>query len=110
MTLIASGPADITVTFVAKLSGRAAGSTAEKWDTAGFIDHATVLLSEHTPKSLLHEALLHELGHAVGLDHAPRPGQVMDPVLTGQKDYQAGDLAGLRALGPLGQPAPASPG
>jgi hypothetical protein len=102
MKLVGAGAADITVTFVPNLQGGLAGSTSEERDTNGFIDKADVVLSEQTPKTLLHEALLHELGHAVGLGHAPRPGEVMDPVLTGQADYQPGDLAGLRALGPRG--------
>jgi len=110
MEVVSAPAADITITFVPKLSGRLAGSTSEQRDTNGFIDEAAVVLSEQTPRTLLHEALLHELGHAVGLDHAPRPGQVMNAVLTGQEDYQAGDLAGLRALGPLADPSYAPPG
>ena len=110
MEVVSAPAADITITFVPKLSGRLAGSTSEQRDTNGFIDEAAVVLSEQTPGTLLHEALLHELGHAVGLDHAHRPGQVMNAVLTGQADYQAGDLAGLRALGPLAHPSYAPPG
>jgi matrixin len=100
--LVRAGTADITITFASQLRGRLAGSTSEERDTDGYIDKATVVLSEQTPRSLLRTALLHELGHAVGLGHAPRPGQVMDPVLSGQSQYQAGDLAGLRAVGPAG--------
>jgi hypothetical protein len=110
MKLVGAGPADITVSFVPNLNGGLAGSTSEERDTNGFIDKADVVLSEQTPKTLLHEALLHELGHAVGLGHAPRPGEVMDPQLTGQTGYQAGDLAGLRALGPHGDPSYIPPG
>jgi hypothetical protein len=59
-----------------------------------------VSLSARTPAVFLYEDLQHELGHAVGLARAPRPGQVMDALITGQPDYQAGDLTGLRGLGP----------
>jgi transcriptional regulator with XRE-family HTH domain len=103
MDVVGTGTADITITFVPKLSGHLAGSTSEDRDTDGFIHKASVVLSEQTPRALLHEALLHELGHAVGLGHASAPGQVMDPVLAGETDYQSGDLAGLRAVGPNGE-------
>ena len=44
--------------------------------------------------------LLHELGHAVNLDHVSDPVQVMYPAITSQSRpaYQAGDLAGLAKL------------
>jgi hypothetical protein len=40
----------------------------------------------------------HELGHLVGLAHVEDPTQLMDS-FSDQRDYQAGDLAGLAALG-----------
>ncbi len=44
--------------------------------------------------------LLHELGHAIGLDHVSDPTQVMYPIFVTPLDsYQWGDLNGLRALG-----------
>jgi hypothetical protein len=45
-------------------------------------------------------ALMHELGHAVGLGHAQHPAEIMYPVLTRKPArWGAGDLAGLRVLG-----------
>lgn len=43
------------------------------------------------------QVLLHELGHAMNLDHVLEPMQLMFPYLTSASpaDYQAGDLAGL---------------
>jgi predicted Zn-dependent protease len=41
--------------------------------------------------------LLHELGHAMGLDHFNGP-VVMSPLDRGYSSYQPGDLAGLAAL------------
>lgn len=45
--------------------------------------------------------LLHEIAHAVGLDHVNDPAQLMNPVTstTGPTTYASGDLAGLWQLG-----------
>jgi hypothetical protein len=47
------------------------------------------------------QALLHELGHLVGLDHVTADRQIMRPVLADLPAtlYGAGDLSGLRRLG-----------
>lgn len=42
--------------------------------------------------------LRHELAHVIGLDHVDDPAQLMNPVAT-VPTFQAGDLAGLAALG-----------
>ena len=43
------------------------------------------------------QVILHELGHAMNLDHVLEPVQLMFPYLsnTSPADYQSGDLAGL---------------
>jgi hypothetical protein len=96
---IIAGPADINVTVESPLNGERAGEASVHHSDAGIIDGASIVVSPRTPANLLHETLIHELGHAVGLDHAAGTDQVMSPVLTGANDYQAGDLAGLRLLG-----------
>jgi matrixin len=45
--------------------------------------------------------ILHELGHATGLEHTSTKNQLMNPVLTDSSPngFAAGDLAGLKKLG-----------
>ncbi len=52
-------------------------------------------LSSSTQQSLL----LHELGHAIGLDHSSSPQNVMYPYDNGVTSYSTGDLSGLANLG-----------
>ncbi|HET8969683.1 MAG TPA: matrixin family metalloprotease [Candidatus Nanopelagicales bacterium] len=50
--------------------------------------------------------LLHEIGHAVGLNHARTPSQIMYPILSNTEPasvFGAGDIAGLRKLGRTGR-------
>jgi hypothetical protein len=103
--LVSGRPTDIAITFAPSLSNGYIGFTQDAFDANGWIVQATVTLSEQTPATYLHEDLQHELGHAIGLGHAPRRGQVMDPIMNGAPDYQAGDLTGLRLLGPAGSGA-----
>lgn len=54
--------------------------------------------------------LLHELAHAVGLDHVDDPTQLMHPMEAGQDAaYAAGDLEGLRRVGVEAGPLPRVP-
>ena len=46
------------------------------------------------------QVLLHEVGHAMGLGHAPEAAQMMFASVTGKAGgYGAGDVAGLQAVG-----------
>lgn len=62
--------------------------------------NATV--STQVPAGLQKLALMHELGHVVGLNHVDDPEQIMSgsvPPTTAAPEWGAGDLAGLAKLG-----------
>ncbi|EKQ10421.1 putative Zn-dependent protease [Lacticaseibacillus casei A2-362] len=41
---------------------------------------------------------MHELGHALGLDHSQSKASVMYPITQGVSQLSAGDIAGLKAI------------
>ena len=53
----------------------------------------------HTGLDVSRHAILHELGHLVGLGHVPTPGQVMYGETSPVAGFGEGDLRGLHALG-----------
>ena len=96
---------------VPALAGDVAGQGGAMWSTtkaASRIWHAHLVLDVEDPLApgfangrSVGTALLHELGHTVGLTHVDEPTHVM---ATGLGDmsvpvFQAGDLAGLRRVG-----------
>jgi predicted Zn-dependent protease len=100
---------DITISWVAALPATA--------DDVGLTTYYYIDDHRYTPEmtkadiqllSTLHAGagaggelpvLLHEMGHALGMGHAPGQPEVMNPYDHGFTRYQPGDLAGLRHLG-----------
>ena len=117
--LIGATP-EITVVVGAYCPAPAVGC-AEMWGQFGFTwadshvirDVRVSLVPEVVgDDDLLRPILLHELGHAVGLDHQEEPflgrRQVMSPLIDPtMAQYREGDLAGLAAVGSMAREAPA---
>lgn len=93
-----SGPADITVQWGAIPAGGELGLTS--WDEqGGWLTKSLVVISPGAP--YMATVLRHEMGHAMGLMHAHHPNEVMYATVgpSSPTDYQAGDRAGLVAVG-----------
>jgi hypothetical protein len=111
-----SEAADLYIAFtdaahVSYLAGSVAGVGGPFWSSDGTreprivragvaLDTAAGVTPGFTNGASRGTLLLHELGHAVNLDHVSDPVQVMYPSITSQSRpaYQAGDLAGLAKL------------
>ncbi|MBO9553197.1 matrixin family metalloprotease [Cellulomonas sp.] len=96
---------------VPALAGGVAGQGGAVWSTTRsasriwrahlVLDVDDALVPGFAPGRSVGTALLHELGHAVGLTHVDDPRQVMAAGLgdASRPVFQAGDLAGLQRVG-----------
>jgi Matrixin len=67
-----------------------------------FADGASVTLRKSASlndPTIFRTTILHELGHAVGLDHVDDATSIMYPITNGVTDWSASDRASLAALG-----------
>ena len=120
---IAQEPAEIVVAVVSRtatdldLTASSLGYGGVIWDSwyggqgnGAAVVRGYVVLNSSTlpllkpgfgPGRTTGNVLLHELGHATGLEHTAVKGEQMNPVLTdaAPNGYAAGDLAGLKRVG-----------
>ena len=81
-----SANADIVVVWTRQLDSNRTGRTDLTWDRQGWIHHAVIVLATHSPDGHELDArrmsglALHELGHAIGLNHSPNRDDVLHPV------------------------------
>ncbi len=82
-----SATADIVVVWTRQLDSNRTGRTDLTWDRHGWIHHAVIVLATHTPDGRseldarrMSGLALHELGHAIGLNHSPNRDDVLHPI------------------------------
>ena len=78
-----SGSAEVRVQWRIQFEGERSGQTDLQWDDEGHVTGGVVTLSTFDAKGQpfgpedVRVLALHEIGHLIGLDHSPDPGDIM---------------------------------
>lgn len=78
-----SGSAEVRVQWRIQFEGQRSGQTDLQWDEDGHLTGGVVTLATFDAKGQpfasedVHVLALHEIGHLIGLDHSPDPGDIM---------------------------------
>lgn len=62
------------------------------------INHASAKINMNYPESVSDSVTMHELGHALGLNHSTDTSSIMYPTNQGVKSLSSDDIAGLKAI------------
>ena len=84
------------------LAGHVAGYAGSQPDRDGWFTHGSVVIDAEGHRGSerdLQLILMHEFGHALGLDHVDDRDQLMHPQYTDQDGWGRGDLTGLAGVG-----------
>lgn len=102
MALTSTSKTDLLAGSAIGYGGRQWSGTSWMFSTAGFAVYDTPTLLNQS-ESVRLAVYLHELGHAIGLNHAKGKQQLMYPVVQSDVDpsWGAGDSAGLVRLGSI---------